>query len=39
MGDLPYPTERSGLDLRKHRSRLLKKWAASARETGEKLGF
>jgi DNA-binding beta-propeller fold protein YncE len=31
IGDVPYPTERSGLDLRKHRSRLLKKWAASAR--------
>jgi YVTN family beta-propeller protein len=29
MGDVPYPTERSGLDLRKHRARLLKKWAAT----------
>ena len=31
MGDAPYPTERSGLDLRKNRGRLLKKWAASKR--------
>lgn len=29
MGDVPYPTVRSGLDLRKHRARLLKKWKAS----------
>jgi len=29
MGDLPYPTVRSGLDLRKNRGRLLKRWAAS----------
>jgi hypothetical protein len=29
MGDIPYPTERRGLDLRKHRARLLKKWKAS----------
>jgi YVTN family beta-propeller protein len=29
MGDLPYPTVRSGLDLRKNRDRLLKEWAAS----------
>jgi len=29
MGDVRYPTERSGLDLRKHRARLLKKWAAT----------
>lgn len=28
MGDLPYPTGRSGLDLRKNRAQLLKKWAA-----------
>jgi DNA-binding beta-propeller fold protein YncE len=32
MGDLPYPTTRSGLDLRKNRGQLLKRWAAS-RET------
>ncbi|HYK59601.1 MAG TPA: alkaline phosphatase family protein [Bryobacteraceae bacterium] len=31
MGNVPYPTERSGLDLRKHRGRLLKKWTASKR--------
>ena len=29
MGDLPYPTTRSGLDLRKNRAQLLKKWNAS----------
>jgi hypothetical protein len=29
MGDVPYPTERSGLDLRKHRKQLLRKWQAS----------
>jgi DNA-binding beta-propeller fold protein YncE len=29
MGDVPYPTERSGLDLRRHRAQLLKKWKAS----------
>jgi len=29
MGDVPYPTVRSGLDLRKNRSRLLKRWEAS----------
>jgi YVTN family beta-propeller protein len=28
MGDLPYPTERSGLNLRRHRTRLLRKWRA-----------
>jgi len=28
MGDLPYPTTRSGLDLRKNRAQLLKKWQA-----------
>jgi YVTN family beta-propeller protein len=28
MGDLPYPTTRSGLDLRKNRTQLLKKWQA-----------
>jgi YVTN family beta-propeller protein len=28
MGDVPYPTERSGLDLRKNRQKLLKKWRA-----------
>jgi DNA-binding beta-propeller fold protein YncE len=26
MGDVPYPTLRSGLDLRQHRAQLLKKW-------------
>ena len=29
MGDLPYPTVRNGLDLRKNRARLLKEWAAA----------
>src|SRR5262245_24909468 len=29
MGDLPYPTTRSGLDLRRNRAQLLKKWNAS----------
>lgn len=29
MGDLPYPTTRSGDDLRKNRAQLLKKWAES----------
>jgi len=29
MGDVPYPTERSGLDLRRRRTQLLKKWKAS----------
>ena len=29
MGDLRYPTERSGLDLRRHRTQLLRKWKAS----------
>jgi DNA-binding beta-propeller fold protein YncE len=28
MGDVPYPTLRSGLDLRKDRAQLLKRWAA-----------
>jgi DNA-binding beta-propeller fold protein YncE len=36
MGDLPYPTTRSGLDLRKNRAQLMKKWNASkkARQSG-----
>jgi DNA-binding beta-propeller fold protein YncE len=29
MGEVPYPTTRSGLDLRKNRARLLKHWEAS----------
>ena len=29
MGDMPYPTVRSGLDLRKNRAQLLKKWESS----------
>jgi DNA-binding beta-propeller fold protein YncE len=29
MGDVPYPTTRSGKDLRKNRGRLLKEWEAS----------
>lgn len=32
MGDRPYPTERSGLDLRKNRSQLLKKWQESVKD-------
>jgi DNA-binding beta-propeller fold protein YncE len=28
MGNIPYPTVRSGLDLRKNRAQLLKKWQA-----------
>ncbi|MGB7846324.1 MAG: alkaline phosphatase family protein [Candidatus Acidiferrum sp.] len=35
MGDLPYPMARSGLDLRKNRAQLLKKWEASKKsQTG-----
>lgn len=35
MGDLPYPTVRSDLDLRKNRAQLLKKWEASKKgQTG-----
>jgi hypothetical protein len=26
MGEVPYPTFRNGLDLRKNRARLLKAW-------------
>jgi hypothetical protein len=29
MGDVPYPSVRSGLDLRKNRAQLLKKWKAA----------
>ena len=29
MGEVPYPTLRSGIDLRKNRAQLLKKWEAS----------
>jgi YVTN family beta-propeller protein len=29
MGNVSYPTARSGLDLRKHRSQLLQQWAAT----------
>jgi hypothetical protein len=29
MGDLPYPTMRNGLDLRKNRAQRLKEWAAA----------
>jgi YVTN family beta-propeller protein len=29
MGDIPYPTVRSGADLRKNRTQLLKKWEAN----------
>jgi len=29
MGDLPYPTKRSGLDLRRRRAQLLKRWKAA----------
>jgi YVTN family beta-propeller protein len=29
MGNVPYPAYRSGLDLRKNRARLLKKWEAA----------
>jgi len=29
MGDVPYPTVRNGLDLRKNRARLLKEWEAA----------
>jgi len=35
MGDLPYPTQRSGLDLRHHRAQLLKKWKAARESNGE----
>jgi len=28
MGDVPYPTTRSGLDLRRHRAQLLRNWDA-----------
>jgi hypothetical protein len=35
VGDVPYPTVRSGLDLRKNRTQLLKKWEASKKsQTG-----
>ena len=33
MGDVPYPTMRSGLNLRRNRAELLRKWEA-ARKTG-----
>jgi YVTN family beta-propeller protein len=32
MGDAPYPTIRSGLDLRKNRIQLLKKWEADKKK-------
>jgi YVTN family beta-propeller protein len=32
MGDSPYPTVRSGLDLRKNREQLLKKWESSKKD-------
>jgi hypothetical protein len=32
MGNVPYPTVRSGLDLRKNRAQLLKKWYEEKRE-------
>jgi hypothetical protein len=32
MGDMPYPTVRSGLDLRKNRAQLLKKWEAAKKK-------
>jgi hypothetical protein len=35
MGDVPYPTARSGMDLRKNRAQLLKRWEASKKsQTG-----
>jgi DNA-binding beta-propeller fold protein YncE len=38
MGDIPYPTTRSGKDLRKNRAQLLKQWEAgkgASRKTAE----
>jgi len=32
MGDAPYPTIRSGLDLRKNRAQLLRKWEADKKK-------
>jgi hypothetical protein len=32
MGNVPYPTVRSGLDLRKNRAQLLKKWYEEKKE-------
>jgi hypothetical protein len=29
MGEMPYPTVRSGLDLRKNRREMLKQWEAA----------
>lgn len=34
MGATPYPTVRSGLDLRKNRGQLLKKWETDNKKRG-----
>jgi hypothetical protein len=34
MGDTPYPTVRTGLDLRKNRALLLEKWEADKKKQG-----
>ncbi|HVH85891.1 MAG TPA: alkaline phosphatase family protein [Terriglobales bacterium] len=37
MGNMPYPTVRSGLDLRNHRTELLKQWEAAKKKQSEQL--